>query len=149
MTEGEFHDLLIDQTKVITVDISWTSDLEHPLWVNFKAPIESSSGWPIFLKGSFNLQTQALSFTIIHKPAGRIYALDLGKGHQNPDLTKLGDKHKHRWTLAYKDKEAYVPADITFDGSEPLEVWQQFCTEAKIIHNGTFDRPPATQRVLI
>ncbi|MGH8191833.1 MAG: DUF6978 family protein, partial [Rhodanobacteraceae bacterium] len=42
----------------------------------------------------------------------RIYGLDLGKDHHNPQCNQVGEKHKHRWTDQYRDKEAYEPRDI-------------------------------------
>ncbi len=74
--------------------------------------------------------------------AGRIYALDLGADHHNPDCNRIGEKHKHRWTETFRDKQAYVPKDITEPWDRPIEVWNQFCTEARIHHTGRME-PPA------
>ena len=57
----------------------------------------------------------------------------------------VGEVHKHRWTDLVGDKEAYVPADITAPVTEPVEVWRQFCAEAKIEHRGRLARPEIQQ----
>ena len=41
-----------------------------------------------------------------------------------------------------RDKEAYVPSTITALVHDPVAVWQQFCTEVGIQHNGRMSRPP-------
>lgn len=58
---------------------------------------------------------------------------------------KLPEDHKHRWTEQYRDKQAYVPGDITAHQSDPVSVWSQFCAEARITHNGTMQDPPKFQ----
>jgi hypothetical protein len=54
----------------------------------------------------------------------------------------VGERHKHRWTERFRDKEAYVPEDITAPASQPLDVWRQFCAEAGIEHQGRLFPPP-------
>jgi hypothetical protein len=60
----------------------------------------------------------------------------------------VGDKHKHKYTERYRDKEAYVPNDITEHAENPVAVWRQFCEEANIIHNGSMSVPPKTHEEL-
>lgn len=48
-----------------------------------------------------------------------------------------------------RDKEAYVPADITAPVTDPVAVWKQFCQEAKIQHEGKMLQPPTQQLDLI
>ncbi len=103
------------------------------------------SRYPAFVKGSLNPLIDALTYVIIYPPYGRIYGLDLGKDHKNPDGTRVGEKHKHRWSQVYRDKEAYVPQDITANADDPIGVWKQFCNEAQIIHNGVMHTPPPLQ----
>ncbi|MCC6124103.1 MAG: hypothetical protein IT426_04015 [Pirellulales bacterium] len=91
---------------------------------------------------------EALSYMLILKTAGRIYGLDLGRDHHNPQCNQVGDKHKHRWNELFKDKEAYVPDDITKSVSDPIAVWRQFMAEAKIVHNGELNAPPRLQKDL-
>ena len=57
----------------------------------------------------------------------------------------VGEKHKHRCTDQFADKEAYVPDDITVLPEDAVAVWRQFCAEAKIMHQGSLERPPAAQ----
>ena len=61
----------------------------------------------------------------VHRGAGRVYGLDLGQDHHNP--------------------EAYPPGDITASLDDPVEVWRQFCGEARITHHGALEAPPAEQ----
>ena len=65
----------------------------------------------------------------------------MGKDHHNPSCNLVGEKHKHSWKEQLKDKEAYVPDDITAPVTDPVAVWEQFCTEAHIIHNGEMHTP--------
>ncbi|MGH7928242.1 MAG: DUF6978 family protein [Candidatus Binatia bacterium] len=74
-----------------------------------------------------------------------MYGLDLGKDHHNPSCEYVGEKHKHCWSDVVRDKEAYVPADITMPASDPVGVWREFCQEAKINHLGVMrPLPPRT-----
>lgn len=97
------------------------------------------------MKASYNGSALTLTFALINPAAGGIYALDLGKDHHNTQCDYAGRKHKHQWTERYRDKQAYAPEDITADVSNPVVVWEQFCTEAKIYHRGKLSAPPARQ----
>lgn len=143
LTNAEFEGLIADTTKVIEGDIEWFEDEDHSPTVEFRVEIQSEAGYPIFLRASFNAASKGLTYAIVHRAAGRIYALDLGKDHRNPNGSFTGEKHKHRYTEEFRDKQAYVPADIT--EREPLKVWEQFCVEAKIVHRGTLHAPPPMQ----
>jgi hypothetical protein len=147
-TEMELAAILDDTSKEIVGDICWSEDEDHSPSVDFRAEISSQVGYPLFIRGSFNPLAQTLTFAIIHASSRRIYALDLGKDHHNPDCRNVGEKHKHRWTDRFRDKEVYVPADITAPALDPVAVWQQFCTEAKINHRGAMHAPPPRQREL-
>jgi len=61
----------------------------------------------------------------------------------------VGEKHKHRWTERFRDKEAYAPDDISAPVGDPVAVWQQFCAEAGITHAGALAQPPAVQEDLL
>ncbi len=67
----------------------------------------------------------------------------------NPTCTNTGEKHKHRWRKPVRDKEAYVPDDITAPPTDPVSVWRQFCAEAKINHDGVMHPPPPVQMELL
>jgi hypothetical protein len=148
VTETEFVAILEDVSKSIDVDIEWKGDEDHSPAVEFRVDINSTSGWPLVLCGSYNALARTLTYAMIHRAAGRVYALDLGKAHRNPTGELVGDTHKHRWTDRYRDKHAYEPKDITAGPDDPLQVWTQFCAEAKIHHGGMLHQPPPVQGFL-
>jgi hypothetical protein len=148
VTAAEFAAILDDQSKAIDGDIDWSGDEDHSPAVEFRVDVGSDAGWPLVLCGSYNGLAKALTYALIHRGTGRIYALDLGKDHRNPTGELVGEKHKHRWTERFRDKEAYAPSDITAPVDHPVDVWVQFCSEAKITHRGTLKLPPPTQGVL-
>jgi len=141
MNQADFETLLADKSKRIV----GVEDEDRSPVVEFRVEVESDPGYPIFIKGSYNGLARALTFALIHRGSGRIYALDMGKDHHNPSCVMVGEKHKHRWNEPMRDKEAYAPSDITAAVSDPVAVWQQFCAEAAIDHRGTLHSPPAIQ----
>lgn len=149
LTEEEFNALLNDRSKRIETDISWSEDEDHSPTVEFRVKVESEPCYPLFVKGSYNAMTKTLSYTIVHKQTGRVYALDMGKDHRNPDGELVGEKHKHRWSEKYRDKHAYAPPDITAPASDPVAVWEQFCKEALIEHRGIMNPPPPVSGRLV
>ncbi len=144
----EFAAILDDESKRIYGDISWQEDEDHSPSVEFRAEVESDAGWPLFVRGSYNRLISALSYVLILKTEGRIYGLDLGKEHHNPQCDQVGETHKHRWTGEFRDKQALVPNDITASPSDPVTVWRQFCDQAKLKHNGSMKSPPPFQKEL-
>ncbi len=149
LTQTEFDAIISDASKKIVGDIEWVEDEDHSSSVEFRAEIESANGSPLFVRGSFNRAIGTLTYAIISKLDGRLYALDLGKDHRNADTGELvGEKHKHRWTEAYKDKIAYVPSDITEPATNPATIWHQFCNEAKLTHDGELRAIPPLQEDL-
>lgn len=149
MTQFEFEQLMADTTKRISGDISWSDDEDHSPAVEFRVDVGSQTGYTLFVKGSYNPIAQTLTYALIYPSVGRIYALDMGKDHHNPSCINVGDKHKHRWNEQLRDKEAYVPEDITASVTDPVAVWQQFCTESSITHEGVMHAPPPWQMELI
>lgn len=145
MKQQDFETLLADATKHINENIIWEEDEDHSPTVEFRAEVISRVRYPIFVKGSYNPVALTLTYALIHRSYGRIYALDMGKDHHNPSCSNVGRKHKHRWNEALRDKEAYVPDDITALVSDPLDVWLQFCKEALLTHNGVMYPPPPLQ----
>ena len=141
ITQQEFESILADTTKEIREDLVWRDDEDHSPALEFRAAVVSEVGYPLFVVGRYNSMTGTLSYALIHRAAGRIYALDLGADHHNPDCNRVGEKHKHRWTEGLRDKQAYVPEDITESWDRPAQVWGQFCAEAGIRHTGRLDRP--------
>ncbi len=138
----ELTSILNDQTKEIVGDIRWITDEDHSHCVEFRAEISSAGGWPLFIKGTYNPLIPALSYSLILKTVGRIYGLDLGKAHHNPQCIQMGDCHKHRWSEEFRDKEAYEHLDITATAGDPVAVWKEFCAEAGLVHTGRMLPPP-------
>lgn len=149
MKQSEFDALINDPSKTIEGDIMWSEDEDHSPTLEFRVDLASEPGYPIFVRGSYNLEAKALTYAVIHKSYGRIYGLDLGKDHHNPSCEYIGEKHKHRWDEKLRDKQAYIPDDISAPVDEPLTVWKQFCLEAKIIHNGIIHQPPPSQMFML
>lgn len=149
LTQTEFEALLADASKRIEGDIGWTEDEDHSPAVEFRVEVRSDAGYPLFIRGSFNPLARALTYVLIHRGVGRIYCLDMGKDHHNPNCEHTGETHKHRWTEALRDKEAYAPKDITVVIDDPVMVWRQFCAEARITHNGVLHAPPPRQEDLL
>ena len=148
MNQVEFEELLADTTKKIHGNIIWKEQENHHFAVEFRVEVVSQHGYPLFIKGRYHPGAQKLSYTLIHRSLGRIYALDMGKEHRNPLRNKVGRIHKHRWKEQFKDKEAYLPEDITAPVTDPVAVWQQFCTEARITHDGVMQAPPFQMELL-
>jgi len=146
VNQADFEALIADPTKVIEGDIRWGDDEDHSPALEFRADVESDTGHQIFIRGSYNALAQTLSYSLISRASGRIYGLDLGKDHHNPDCNFVGERHKHRWNEPLRDKEAYVPPDILASVTSPLEVWEQFCIEANIRHQGVMHPPARPQR---
>lgn len=112
--------------------------------------IDSDAGYPIFVKGWYNPRSGKLSFSIIHRTVGtRIYGLDLGAEHYNPDGKPVGEKHKNYWVPGSRDKWAYVPEDITATWNNPVDVWRQFCAEANLQHTGLIQHPNTPGEILL
>ena len=101
------------------------------------------------VKRWYNPSSGKLSYAIVHRRVGRIYGLDLGADHQNPDGQPVGEKHKNYWSPGSRDKWAYVPGDITETWDRPVEVWHQFCAEANLRHSGTMQAPAIQSAMLL
>lgn len=145
LTDAEFESILEDETKRIREDITWREDEDHSPALEFRVDIESNSGWPLLVKGRYNPAAGTLTYALILRATGRIYGLDLGKDHHNPQCVQVGEKHKHRWSERYGDKEAYVPDDVNAPVANPVAVWTEFCAEAGIQHEGKMRPPLATE----
>lgn len=148
LSNAEFDAILGDTSKEIVDEISWSEDEDHSPAVEFRAEVRNDSGWPLFVRGSYNALAGTLTYALILKTEGRIYGLDMGKDHHNPQCDQVGDTHKHRWTEQFRDKEAYVPGDITAPVTDPVAVWKQFCGESGILHSGVMHPPPQLQEEL-
>jgi hypothetical protein len=148
LSQDEFEQIIADPNKYVDGDIIWDKNKKNPPAFEFRVDIISDKSYPLIIKGWYNSFANKLSYAIIHtKSRNRIYALDLGEDHQNPDRVKIGRKHKHRWFNGYLnnqfigDRKAYVPSDITALADDPVGVWEQFCLESRITHNGIMQQP--------
>ena len=148
LTNLEFETILADQSKTIQGDLEWSEDEDHSPAVEFRADVETEAGYPLIVLGRYNPLAVTLSYTILHRGVGRIYALDMGKDHHNPGGERIGDMHKHKYREDLRDKEAYFPEDIVAPVNDPVAVWRQFCAEAGIVHLGKLANPPPVQEEL-
>ena len=140
LSQSEYEGIINDTTKVIHEDIAWEGARHSPVR-EFRVDIDSEDGHPIFVKGWYNPRSDKLSYLIVNRQVGRIYGLDLGADHINPDGNSVGEKHKNYWRSGFRDKWAYVPQDITEPWNRPAAVWAEFCAEANIRHTGTLHDP--------
>jgi hypothetical protein len=122
ITQTEFEAILTDESKRIEGELRWREDEDHSPAREFRAEVHSDAAHPLFINGRLNRLAGTLSFTLIHRGAGRIYALDLGADHHNPTCQNVGEKHKLSWQDATADKSAYEPQDITEGLENPIEV---------------------------
>lgn len=149
MTNDEI-DTIIEAEKTLDGDIEWQEDEDRSTCREFRAEIASEDlDYDLYLHGSYNREGGKLTFTVIVRGVGCIYRLDLGAAHRNPGGKMVGDPHKHKWQEGTKDKWAYEPPDITAEATEPVDVWNQFCEEFNLTHNGRMHDPPGTQLRLV
>lgn len=141
MTDAEFQAFLAEGGKRIEGDIFWQPlNDRHPAQ-RFRAEVLSAEFAPLFVAGWYNPVDEKLSYAIVYRNLLRIYGLDLGVPHRIPGGAMLLGPHKHYWTEQHQDKMAYAPPDISAPFSRPLEVWRQFCVEARIEHRGRMHPP--------
>ena len=143
LSQQEFKAIVAAERKRIEGDIHWGSD-QHSTAMSFRTDIDSDEGYPLFLQGWYNPYSGKLSFAIVYRGVGRIYGLDLGAAHINPDGASVGETHKNYWDPGFRDKWAYEPEEITHCWRRPVEVWTQFCAEAKLKQRGIL-HPPRVQ----
>ena len=108
LTDAEFAAIMADK-KQISGNIVWNEDEGHSPARVFRAKVESAAGWSLFVQGRYNPLAGTLTYALILRTEGRIYGLCMGKDHHNPQCDQVGEKHKHRWSERYRDKEAYIP----------------------------------------
>ena len=141
LSNTEFAAIMSDM-KWIEGDIVWQEDEDHSLAREFRVEVMSNGGWSLFIEGRYNRRAHKLVYPLILRTDGRIFGLCIGNDHHNPQCYQVGERHMHRWTEQYRDKDAYVPGTITASVHDPMGVWKQFCAEASIQHNGQMFPPP-------
>ena len=144
LSDQEYAAVIGDDTKRIASDIVWEGRPNAPTR-HFRVEVDSEAGHPIFIKGWYNPHSGKLSYSLIHRIAGRIHGLDLGADHCNPNGEFVGEKHKNYWVPGSRDKWAYAPDDITEPWDRPVAVWAQFCAEINLRHEGTLWEPGITR----
>ena len=127
--------------KRIDGDIHWRADAGRPNIREFWRVIASNSREPLRIKGRYNPGARKLSLNVISGERGRIYGLDMGRGHTNLDGARVGKIHKNYWSGGNANDWAYHPDDITAPWNDPVAVWAQFCAEARLEHNGVMHPP--------
>ena len=140
-SESDVLAIIADSTKVIEGDIVWQPHPTAPPALQFIVEVNGGGALTLTIAGWLNPATEKLTFALIARGVGRVYGLDFGRKHPNPDGEMIGETHKHRWTIEHRDRWAYVPTDITADWSDPVTAWQQFCAEANLSHAGTMVSP--------
>ena len=141
LTQQAFEALLADADKRVVGDIEWHRDEDHSPARVFRADVVSQHGYPLFVNGRWNPKAGTLSYALIHRGVGRVYGLDLGAEHHNPDCKLVGETHEHRWTEAFRDKVATGLAGKTVAWDRPSEAWTRFCSESAITHRGRMHAP--------
>ena len=141
ISQQEFDSILADETKYVSKNIEWSDDVDHSHAREFRVDVQSEAGYSLFIEGRYNSFAGKLSYSFILRGTGRIYGLDLGADHRNPDGEMLRGKHKNSWLEGHRDKWAYVPEDVTEPWDRPVEVWGQFCKEANLQHRGSMYSP--------
>ena len=115
MNQTEFETLLTDNTKRIAGDISWEEDEDHSPAVEFRVEADSDAGYPIFIKGSYNALAGTLSYTLIHRGSGGIYALDLVR------ITTIGVALTSEKSTSIGGTKLYGTAKPMFPLTSPLQ----------------------------
>ena len=147
MTQAEFEAILADTSKHVVGDIVWRKpDDGHRHALEFRVDVVNAGEYPLLIKAWYNPLVPSFSLALIHRAVGRIYGLCLGREHHNPTCINVGsDVHKHTWSDATRDKEAYRPTDISARPDDPVLAWHDFLHEAGIEHQGVLAPIPPRQ----
>ena len=133
---------IIDDEKFITENIVWRNAPGRSPAQEFRVDVNYPDVDELRIQGWYNPFSGKLSYTIfIPSINRRIYGLDMGMSHTNPNQETVGSTHKNYWVEGAESDWAYEPQDITASLNDPVAVWRQFCAEANIRHTGTMSRP--------
>jgi len=137
ISENEINDIIeILDKEIDKTVINWK--FEDGVQ-KFKVDVKNKEGYPLKLVGTYSHKTGNFSFALLLGKK-RIRGLDCGhKPHHNPDCQRIKGPHKHRWTDAYQDREAYVPKSVNC--TDIIQAFRDFLKECKIIFKGTLKRP--------
>lgn len=123
-------------------DIHWLPDRRNSLAFRFRADVRTSDPNDHHIEGWYNPDSEKLTFTLFRPDRGRIYGLCMGISHPELDIENPRRPHKHYWTDARRDRNRYLPDDISADWTNPAEVWSEFRQESHLEHDGQFYGPP-------
>lgn len=111
----------------------------------FQVPVQCEETYALQLIGIFTPATRAYRFNLF-LGSQPIRMLHVGKTHHNPDCTRIGERHKHKWTDAHDEHWAYEPEDIDFSDME--RAFWTFLKECAIDYKGRFKKPFVQKRLI-
>ncbi len=137
-------DTVLASAKYIDENVEWRRQAGHQ---TFSVEVLSKEAdYDMALVGSVTEQTGYLKLHLFVGPQP-ITMLHMGKAHHNPNCERLtGKVHKHRWSDAFREKEAYVPDDVDTATWETL--LRSFLKECNIEVRGRFAAPQIQRRLL-
>ena len=136
LSQHEYRTIMTDTSKRIEERISWKPKSSKSPAQEFHQNVLSDREWPLFIKGWWNPLSRKLSYALILRTTGRIFALDIGDCvHHNPTCQSITGAHIHEWDVETEDK-IVIPAPNIGSWNQPLEAWGLFCSLAVIIHRG-------------
>ena len=147
--DADYKAIIDDEAKSITANIVWHDAPDGSTAQEFRVNVDYPNADAMFIKGRYNPSAGKLSYTLVMQSVGRIYGLDLGASHRNPNGVRVGDTHKNYRAEGARDNWAYAPEDITASWESPVEVWRQFCAEANIRYTGIMPLPPINRKMRI
>lgn len=145
ITEAYVDEFLLNAKLMLRHDIYWVQEYTH---YKFKVPVENEfeSNIQLLLIGTKNIYVRDYSYCLLLNN-NRIRSFDPFKSHKNNlpnDKRRIEGSHKHKWCDITKDKNAYVPTDITNPEDMELSL-RQFMNECNIRFYGRITMPPPSQ----
>jgi hypothetical protein len=115
-----------------------------------RGEVQSQTGFELAVEVTWSSRTQKSSACLFVKRVkplwSRIFGIDLGDDHHNPDCVMTGDPHRHnQWTVRHGSRFASPAPDLR--GKGVSEMFSAFLRECKIDMIGTLAMP-AVQRGL-
>jgi len=118
----------------------------EPKGAYFKArgEVANSVGFDLALEVTWSPKTGKASLCLFArrvKPGwSRLYGIDLGDDHHNPDCNNTGDPHRHnRWSVTYGDRFGSGAPDLK--GKSVPEAFDIFVSECNISVRGALTMP--------
>ena len=136
LSQEEFDAIIADETKRIVGDVAWRPDPDRAGAYKFRVALEWDQEAALEVSGYQRSATERLTYTLVHDRV-RIAGLDLGDAsHNNLDGTRVDGSHFHFWSARYGRPEARAATSISGGYDRPKLVWEQFCRELRIVHQG-------------